>query len=535
LKPEDLRGNHVTAHHQPIAPAVRREQVSTVFFKGKPFTLILHGDIATPISIVKNMDFVVYRIGNSYSSPVGFTLSQAEITTRVANGIIRLAQENTDYLVWNNGQNGQSNLLLRGTDLTAPAIMLTSFADSALPLTAQIYSPAIYRGISDSNVKLSLVDLNYDGRKDLLLEDLSSDGWKTAYIADAAGVPISAREITPSSAKPVSSATHVGTVGGQFRVDESGAATYSVPISVADGVAGVKPQIALGYSSQSGDGIAGHGWTLGGLSAITRCRQTLMQDNNVMPLTWTADDKFCFNGQRLMLVSGTYGSADSTYKTEIDTFALVTAKGGTPGHPTYFIVENKDGSKSYYGNTVDSKLVGSSSLPATSILSWSINRFEDNVGNGIDYVYTGDATSGQRIARIYYAYNLPAATGANNSYANIEFVYEARSLSGTNNDSSTSYSAGYAFKQTQRLKKINVYNNNVSTHAESKLRTYTLEYMSGQSVSRLQSVSECVGQSCFLPLIFSYDLIGVSVVYAGGTNNAYSPKSMDIDKLLTYQ
>ena len=66
----------------------------------------------------------------------------------------------------------------------------------------------------------------------------------------------------------------IGTTVGDFRVDESGSATYEIPILVAAGTAGVAPRISLKYSSSAENGIAGVGWSIVGLSSISRCRQT---------------------------------------------------------------------------------------------------------------------------------------------------------------------------------------------------------------------------------------------------------------------
>uniref|UniRef100_UPI004048C9B2 SpvB/TcaC N-terminal domain-containing protein n=1 Tax=Rheinheimera sp. TaxID=1869214 RepID=UPI004048C9B2 len=65
---------------------------------------------------------------------------------------------------------------------------------------------------------------------------------------------------------------------GEFRVDESGSATYSMPLSLPDGIAGVVPQLAFSYSSSGGDGYMGSGWAFSGGSVIARCPKNLSVD-----------------------------------------------------------------------------------------------------------------------------------------------------------------------------------------------------------------------------------------------------------------
>ena len=54
--------------------------------------------------------------------------------------------------------------------------------------------------------------------------------------------------------------TYVGQTNGSFRVDESGSATYSIPLNIPAGISGVQPQLGFSYNSNSGDGLMGRGW-----------------------------------------------------------------------------------------------------------------------------------------------------------------------------------------------------------------------------------------------------------------------------------
>lgn len=303
---------------------------------------------------------------------------------------------------------------------------------------------------------------------------------------------------TPPSATPGSP---VGALAGEFRVDESGSATYSIPLSVPDGVAGVKPQLSINYNSQGGFGLLGIGTSISGAGSISRCHQTLIQDGGAKPITWSAEDRFCLNGQRLMIISGAYGAPGSIYKTEIDSFSLITAVGGVTGNPDYFEVRAKDGSLASYGKTGNSKL---STLFSTFI--WSLSQFEDNVGNRIDYTYEGDNTTGQRLASINYAY--PITKSSVSAAAKVNFYYEDRNDSTTSFISTNSSAIGneFSIKQTKRLATIRTFN--TITNGETLVKRYSFGYTyNSVGQSRLSTATECTNESessCYKPTLFTW-------------------------------
>ncbi len=80
---------------------------------------------------------------------------------------------------------------------------------------------------------------------------------------------------------PTEDKVAVGAIGGTVDVTALGGASYSIPIQVPEGMGGIEPNLSIVYNSQSGNGLLGWGWTLGGLSAITRVGQTDYHDGTV--------------------------------------------------------------------------------------------------------------------------------------------------------------------------------------------------------------------------------------------------------------
>ncbi|MEP7094718.1 MAG: SpvB/TcaC N-terminal domain-containing protein, partial [Flavobacterium sp.] len=122
-----------------------------------------------------------------------------------------------------------------------------------------------------------------------------------------------------SAQTPTGGSTEVGITEGQLSVSLTGSALYSIPIAVPPGINGVVPQVGLVYNSQGGNGLAGYGWNISGISAITRIPSTKFHDGTIDEVDFDSLDRFALDGQRLVIKSGTngiYGANGTVYETE---------------------------------------------------------------------------------------------------------------------------------------------------------------------------------------------------------------------------
>ena len=109
-------------------------------------------------------------------------------------------------------------------------------------------------------------------------------------------------KILPASAiTPTGTSTEVGITEGQLSVSLTGGASYSIPIAMSPGINGVVPQVSLTYNSQGGNGVAGYGWNISGVSAITRIPSTKFHDGTIDAVDFDNLDRFAFDGQRLIV------------------------------------------------------------------------------------------------------------------------------------------------------------------------------------------------------------------------------------------
>jgi RHS repeat-associated protein len=292
----------------------------------------------------------------------------------------------------------------------------------------------------------------------------------------------------------------VGHTPGQFAVSPTGSAQYSISIWTPPGIRGIQPKLGLTYDSHLSYGIMGPGWTVNGLSTISRCSATYAQDVTPASITLTMADVFCLDGNRLRLTSSenlsTYGEAGTTYQTEIANFANVTANGTAGNGPSYFTVQGKDGLTYEYGNTTDSKILPSSS--STTPYIWALDKVTDRAGNHMTFTYY---QSGGAYVPLSIQYTAPS--GSTSFPYQVNFTYSTKS----SNDTISKYIAGSQIQQTQQLSTITV------TSSGTTVREYKLLYSTSATTLRatLTSIQECGGSAG------SDCLPATAVGYQGGT------------------
>ena len=86
----------------------------------------------------------------------------------------------------------------------------------------------------------------------------------------------------------------------QVSVGSGGTPSFSQGIEVPPGVAGMTPQLGILYAGGGVNGPLGHGWSLQGISSITRCAAIQATDGTKGAVKYLPTDKLCLDGQRLI-------------------------------------------------------------------------------------------------------------------------------------------------------------------------------------------------------------------------------------------
>lgn len=282
---------------------------------------------------------------------------------------------------------------------------------------------------------------------------------------------------------------------GQLSVSPSGAATYEVPLELPQGIKDITPNLAFVYNSQSGNGLAGWGWNVSGISSIARTPSTIFHDGVSDPVDFDDLDRFTLNGQRLIAVSGTYGANGTEYRTanfsNLKIISYGTSSFGAKYGPQYFTVIYPDGSQEWYGQTLDSN----------GRLEWGINKWLDINGNSISYTYENDHGI---ILISSIEYGSKSGTVAPNT---IIFNYRSRKRG------VSTYVAGESFYQNEILSSIEINISNVL------YRTYTIgKYTNSIGYQTVGSIGVINEDGAKMFTRFKYGESSNNISVSGGNN-----------------
>ncbi|MCG8697476.1 MAG: hypothetical protein MI922_05440, partial [Bacteroidales bacterium] len=305
--------------------------------------------------------------------------------------------------------------------------------------------------------------------------------------------------------KPVSINNHleehyenIGTINGEFGVSAMGSATYNIPIEVPKGINGMQPNLTLSYNSNAGEGLAGMGWSLNGVSFISVTSQTLYSDGNIVPVVATEKEaanignRLTLDGQRLIRVGDNhlYLKDGAKFMTQNRNYTSITYyKSGTDN---YFVIENANGTKMYYGTSTDSKFINANRY----VLMWYLKRIEDVHGNYCEYTYKQSRTNKYLMLPEKIVYGGNSNIG-NTPVYNVKLLYQQNSLG------EIKYLHGAEVNNKVLLEKIQLYKGDIL------LSNYLLEFFQKEGYTYLNTIKKQVGpgKNNIPKTLFSYSKV----------------------------
>lgn len=350
-----------------------------------------------------------------------------------------------------------------------------------------------------------------------------------------------AQPATPPSPHIEAPGTHdlvsdsVGATPGDFRVDEGGAASYSLPIMSLPGTAGLSPKLSLDYSARGAVGALGTGFVLSGQSAFSRCKRTVEAGDGAGPhqavdYSNKSNTAHCLDGQRIFPVSDSCPllpgtpSAGRSFRSELDPATRICGYSNVSSEEEtdFWLVFPKDGTMRRYGYAGNSSLRPNdglgNSLSANYVVQ-ALDRISDATGNTVDFSYTGNMATGELLlSAANYTGKVAnrldmAAAFTRQPFARTTLLYQPMPPESQRVD----YVGGSRMALTQRLAEINVYgpaNNGANPNQEVHARRYAMSYAtasSGSRMTRLIAVRECAPgatptlEVCYPPTRFSWN------------------------------
>ena len=262
----------------------------------------------------------------------------------------------------------------------------------------------------------------------------------------------------------------------------TGALTYSIPIATAAGCKFV-PQISLVYNSQAGNGVAGFGWEIAGLSAVSIRNKNIYYDGitaaplypNVENAMWSLDGEPLVQNEDIASFPG---------------FQYQTAKGRVMVKK----IESDNQISSFQARFPDGRILdyGLGMSPYQKRVFCPVTNMRDIFLNEIFISYNSSSFNCQVVDEIKYG-----GTTEQTCPARIVFTYES-----ARSDALDRYRSGIIIRQHHLLKSITSYDGN------EEICTYTLTHTLKDSVYLLTRIDCSRGNSQLQPLLFDYGTTG---------------------------
>ena len=271
----------------------------------------------------------------------------------------------------------------------------------------------------------------------------------------------------------------VGEISHQESTTPTGGLVYNVPITVSPLVNFADP-ISLQYNSQAGNGVAGYGWNICGLSSINITNKSLYYHGTVSPASLD-DTNAAYTIDGVPLLQNDDRALSSEYELKSIQGHILVKKHIKGNFISHFTVKFPDGSSATYG-CPDNEYAK---------IAYPITEKIDVNGNRIVYQYIS-TESENFISDIFY---LREDGDTGESYiGRILFEYENRI------DHHTRYVAGKSIHDDKILKRIV----SESTYL-NVLYMYTLTHEIRNGVNHLVSIGCANSENIPLkPLRFNY-------------------------------
>lgn len=343
---------------------------------------------------------------------------------------------------------------------------------------------------------------------------------------------------TVPEAHPFNSAEYaldeVGRVVGGSAVS-SGQFEYTIPLELPPGRSGMTPNIGLAYSSGSGSGALGVGWSLrGAVSVIARCGKNLARDG-VVEGSLEQDSNFCLNGEKLVPIEEasipkpapltqmswpTFPYTEHLYRLEGTRNVRVIryeAIGGGSEVPRRWAALYPNGRIDLYGESNEETNAEGRGIRLSDGPSWttydpgtlhwyrhlSIDRWSNLIAYKFILPPEAPAETATRVlSEVTWGHGLPGTTYAGAKKRSLTLEYESR------DDALESWTAAIPLVQKTRLATLSVAAPPSHDQPSTVFRRYKLSYTESERTGRslLQQVELCdvPGDRCLPPTKFTY-------------------------------